>query len=1103
MTKHPHNFLKMCSVLPALIVCAASAGTSSDRDSETFLAHIRNGGIGRNDTFSNCTASGIEYSGDGAVILQSSGVLNIINNTFESNKATGRSGALHVNSAIVTIKDSAFTSNSAQKEGGAIYSNGTELTLNNVDFNGNTGMHGGAIYMKGTNTITGGSFVGNKATAADAGGGAVFFDVDGKQLGIDGTLFENNSATDIGGALALFAKSDVKNATMRGNSAAYGGGVFVGSESHTILDNVTFEQNTAGALGGAIKTRSVKNKEGALNNNQGARLDILNSVFTGNVAETGGGAIDNYFYGSQHDSLAVYIGNATFAGNKASLGGAIYNHGEQDAAGNIGSMLIENSSFTNNSATTYGGAILNVGNMTVDGATFANNSAYEGGAILNMGALNITNTTFENNTSDSMGGAISAADGTLNLDNVKFLGNHSQFAGAILTYSYENILVITNSLFEGNWADGVGAVQAMNKAHIQNTVFRNNRAMNDSDGGGAMFVGAVGKVALDSVTFEGNKTTTRGGAISTRSADLANNKDARLDIVNSVFTDNVAGTTGGALDNYLYSSSNDATAVYIDKATFTRNKAAEGAAIYNHGEQDKGGGTSSMRIKNSSFINNTATTNGGAIFNASGLTLAGENEFMRNTANGQKNDIHNIGDIKIIGGTTTIGGGVTGDGTLTVGDKAVMKIGTSKIEQGVINIDGTVYAGIINDTVYGRLVADEINVGDSAKMMLSGARAGTYNIFNRDADIEIDAGYLYDVKNNGAAGVVISNRAATDVAAYAGLSVQAAATLAAGANNKKLAYLADIDWSTPTDRNYYEDQAERAHPYDKPVLHSMTVSLHNQVADLAAGRMSIGRAGGDTTVGYGAWVQGMHNKSKYSSKFDASTGGISFGLDALINRAYTVGIGYANSNSDIDAHNRDIDVEGHTFFTYAQYKPGKWFANAMLSYTMANYDEETTVFGMPVAAEYDVDSYGAQVMTGYDFSTGITPELGLRYLHMDQDSYSNGLFKVSGADSDFASAVAGIRYEFDIQSNSALKWSPELRAAATYDFLSDDVYSTVVLPGVANYQVNGERLSRMGGEFGIGIAARYNGLRLSVNYELDLHKNYTSHSGILKLKYNF
>ena len=44
---------------------------------------------------------------------------------------------------------------------------------------------------------------------------------------------------------------------------------------------------------------------------------------------------------------------------------------------------------------------------------------------------------------------------------------------------------------------------------------------------------------------------------------------------------------------------------------------------------------------------------------------------------------------------------------------------------------------------------------------------------------------------------------------------------------------------------------------------------------------------------------------------------------------------------------------------------------------------------MPVIADYDVNAFGGQIATGYDFASGITPEFALRYLHIGGADYTN------------------------------------------------------------------------------------------------------------------
>lgn len=967
----------------------------------------------------------------------------------------------------------------------------------------------------------------------DSSARAGAYTVDYKTSGVtvaDGTTFSNNvTLVSAGGALKLLngiqIGDDVKFINNRTEDKGFGGGAMYiklsrkGTQSPAtkveIGDHVNFRGNTS-ALGGAIALEYgdlIVGQFGLFDNNtatNGGAVAIwhdeehgdLHSSFVAdtvtfkqNSATVSGGAIANADAGAH-----VLLMNSSFDENSAAIGGAIAN------AGRLGVM---NDTFTGNTASKNGGAIYNesTGNTSVWGSKFVNNSAAIGGAIANnAGGLDIDGGTFVDNTATSMGGAIySQGAAHITIKNSEFKNNHALYFGALGSGS---VTEVSNTLFENNTADEVGAVGFFTGAALNNVTFRNNHATSgadDSDGSGALFLGATSKTVLYNVTFDSNTSAAVGGAVSTRAADVGNNQDARLDIIDSKFMNNVAARDGGAFNNYLYSSIDDDTAVTVRNTEFTKNTAARGGAVFNHGAIDRGGNAASMKIVDSVFADNIAIKQGGAVFNESGLTFGGNNVFSGNSAAGIANDIYNSGTIVIADGTTRISGGIDGDGALTVSNGATLDMGTTTISQSDFVLDGTVLAAIKDPDTFARIYASSIT-GSGTIRLTDVYGVGTYDMFGADNDIFIDAGLLYNATNNGASGVVISFRPVKDIASDAGVGTHVAATVVGLGGRDDMADVALMarKMLESGDTDVLVDQVGRAHPDDRPVLHSATTSLQNQILNLAADRMvSVGRAGGDLTMGGGLWARGLFNKAKYDDVFHAYSRGMAFGADVLINRALTLGAGYARNTSDVHGNDRDVDIDGNTFFVYAGYRPSAWYVNATLSYSMADYEENTSFFGMPLNAKYDVDSFGAQIATGYDFASGMSPELGLRYLRMAQGDYENGLVRVNGTDSEFMTAVAGLRYAFDIVNSAPVKWRPELRAAATYDFLSDDVFSTVTMPGVASYRVDGRRLSRMGGEFGIGATATYGAWQLSLNYELDLHRDYTSQTGMARFRYIF
>lgn len=752
--------------------------------------------------------------------------------------------------------------------------------------------------------------------------------------------------------------------------------------------------------------------------------------------------------------------------------------------------------FTNNKTDRNGGAIFNSGTLTLgDGVSFTGNSAKFGGAVWNDGKMEIAaGTKFVGNNSKSAAGALyNSSAGTLgNLIGVVFENNTAAMGGAI------------NNAKTSADAKG-GTIDLISKSH-----FIGNSG-GKSQGGAIRNQGTISTIT-ESV-FDSN-IAGNGGAINNGTwGSLVKG------IYKTTFINNTAVATGG---NHQGGAITNAGHIgIIDETVFESNRAGKiGGAIANVTPQNSGGGLAEVNIANSTFTGNVAGESGGAIYNATGgaVSLAGKNTFTGNMAGGVGNDIYNLGKLAVTGGTTTIDGGITGDGALTIADGATLNIGTTTVQQKELTLDGTVGATIIDANNYGKLLAETYN--GNGQVSLNVATTGTYNIFGENANeyTVVDAGAIYDVTKGDNGAITIATKKVEEIATETGLTNTAANTVAALANSdSELVNIASLNVQQALrngDTDYIETESAKANPVDKPVVQSVAQSVQGAVMTLAANRMAgaptagtMGRSGGDwSNVARGIWAQGMFNRSKYNGQFNGYTRGVSAGFDALIDKQYTIGLGYAFGHSDVHANGgRNTEIDSNSIFAYAQYKPNQWFVNAALNYTMSKYKEtEDNVFGaLRLKSDHDTDAFGGQVMTGYDFASGLTPEIGLRYLHVTQDGYNNGLAHVSSDDTDFLTGIAGMKYRFAIENDSVINWFPELRAAATYDFVSDRVMSTVTMPGAASYVVDGDRLSRFGGEFGIGLTAEYKGLEISLVYDLDLHKDYTSQTGMAKFRYEF
>lgn len=729
----------------------------------------------------------------------------------------------------------------------------------------------------------------------------------------------------------------------------------------------------------------------------------------------------------------------------------------------------------------------------------------EGQIVVGSGeTYNLEEDQYEGYDNASLNGGVVSVSGTLNVaSNVSFKNNKGDNGGVIYN---EGITSITsesgNSLFGANVANSGGAIynaDTGNIKEISHVLFQRNQgqsggAINNSNSTGAVGGGVIDRIANASF-IENSAGTNQGGAI--------RNQGSIGNIETVAFISNVAGE-GGAI-------SNDSFGIIkkID-AQFNGNRALsgevkQGGAIFNAGTIES--------ITDSSFVGNQAGTSGGAIYNAKtgSITFNGDNSFTGNIADGDANDIYNSGNVTIADGTTTIGGGISGNGILTIENGATLSIGSTTLEQGTLNLYGTLSASIVNEQAFGKIDVAAINVGENGKLDLMLGSTGKYDFGTKiSIDNIVYNDSIYNLSIDGT-NIIVETKNIDEISSTSNLSSDAALALVGLANSSDYSMnIASLNAQSALDSgniSYVENESEKLLGDDKPVLQSIETEVQNQILSLASSRMgggNIGRSGGDVAnIDYGVWAQGLMNRTKYGDSFSGDTNGIAVGLDALVKGKYTIGIGYTYNEANVDSGARDIEITSNSLFLYGQYKPSKWYINTTLNYTMSNYAEMATAFGIIVNPEYDVDSFGGQILTGYNFAAGLTPELGVRYLHINQDDYNNGFADIEGLNTNYITSVAGIKYSFSIESEGRLYIRPEVRVAATYDVMADEAVTTVMVPGVAPYIVTGEQLSRFGGELGISLSAMYNEWDFSVGYDLDLRDNYTSHTGMFNVKYKF
>lgn len=344
------------------------------------------------------------------------------------------------------IYDSVFQNNISSKQGGAIFADDRVEIFSSV-FTGNRAKEGGAVYSDDLVDVTGSLFTENQAFY----GGAIYMEDRGL---------------------------DVYSSTFRGNRAIRDG-------------------SGEGGAGGAIYSEP------------GADVEIYDSVFEANTAESRGGAL---FLDDDEWNVATstFLDNRVTSGDDTALGGAIF--------AIDGDLYIEESYFANNYAVAGGGVAVA---MTADGndqrfdveqSAFVGNDAKKYGAgvyaVVQEGRdeMLIADSSFIANgddTAPSYGGAVLVIPGygTPGYDaairNTTIVGNQAIYLGAGVFWAVNKddtpagnfafqltyLTVTDNTLVNaaGGVNDGAGIyVAGVDAAFVLNSVLWNNTIADDT-----------------------------------------------------------------------------------------------------------------------------------------------------------------------------------------------------------------------------------------------------------------------------------------------------------------------------------------------------------------------------------------------------------------------------------------------------------------------------------------------------------------------------------------------------------------------------------------------------------------------------------------------
>lgn len=489
-----------------------------------------------------------------------------------------------------------------------------------------------------------------------------------------------------------------------------------------------------------------------LNGNDSGPGSLRNAITIANAAGTGVISFD-----ASVTSVTLTTGEIVVGGDIGITGPGVTISGNNNsrifnvAAG--ASLGLTGLTLTEGFSASAGGAIFNAGILALDATTITESNASGvnptdgGGAIANIGAsatLTITNLTgpsaFTNNSATGAagsGGAIISGPNTiLDITDVTFTGNSANRAGGALETDAGSMATLTDVIFNGNTvgtspgnggafhitgsgnatitggaannntagAEGGAFWNGSGTMTIDGTSFENNVALGaDSDNGGGALFNVAGTMNVSNATVSNNSATGTAG-----SGGGAFNQGI-MTINNSTFSRNSAVRAGGGIE------ATPGTTTTLNNTDFIQN--ITGSAPGNGGALHITG-NGNAEINGGRFFKNVAASEGGALWNGSGVMDVNAATIDDNIARGDDatnggGGIFNLaGTVNVNAGTVLVrntangsagsGGGIfnNDDATLNVTDAIIRLNSASRAGGGiedrsgdatVVNISGTVF----------------------------------------------------------------------------------------------------------------------------------------------------------------------------------------------------------------------------------------------------------------------------------------------------------------------------------------------------------------------------------------------------------------------------
>ncbi|GEM_PF-5314837 len=377
-------------------------------------------------------------SDGGAIYFDGMMSANLTMTDFNENVAGSDGGAIYMNQGMADITECNFGENFALSRGGGICAYGSDQHIANVTFTDHQATDGAAIYAFEGFLHLNGPATFETGTAVDNGGAIYMEDV--SAMNVDGGTFTSNSATS-GGALFLTnSAGPIEFSAFSDNSASnLGGAIAIFSSDPVDINSSSFDlnrtPNSAGKTGGTIHAS--------------------NSTITATGTD--------FVTGISHDGAGIWMDQSNWHSNTCffesnsgkGFGGALY--------ADDSDVLSEEDEFNFNSSGGGGAIYLKEGcTMTLrHGFAQSNTSGQHGGFMLNAASSDVFIGNFQaigNHAANGNGGLFysGAADADYFVANTVATCNYADQGNLYYGAGVNAILRVYFSTFFANTHPGLG-----------------------------------------------------------------------------------------------------------------------------------------------------------------------------------------------------------------------------------------------------------------------------------------------------------------------------------------------------------------------------------------------------------------------------------------------------------------------------------------------------------------------------------------------------------------------------------------------------------------------------------------------------------------------